>query len=221
VDAGTSFVEITTGGARADERLPLIIALHGLGDEPAHFVHYFDGLRVRARVAAARGLEPWHGGYAWFTPIVPRDPNERAPAMRHAAGVIAPAIAAFARARPTCGLPVVVGFSQGAVIAFALVTQERAVVAAAFPISGMLPSALWPPARPIGGLLPAIQAFHGDADRVVPIPLDRATVAHLRDVGFHAQLHEYAGVGHTIAPGMSADFEAELVRVLHDLGGCT
>ena len=47
---------------------PLIVALHGLGDVPEHFIQVLRALPLRARVAAARAPTPFAQGYAWLPP---------------------------------------------------------------------------------------------------------------------------------------------------------
>jgi phospholipase/carboxylesterase len=59
---------------------------------------------------------------------------------------------------------VVTGFSQGAMLSYAVIARPEARVFAALPIAGLLPRELWPEARPIGGLMPGVYAFHGAAD---------------------------------------------------------
>src|SRR4051812_16602779 len=60
------FVEITTGHARSTDPLPLVIALHGLGDNPRSFLGAFDGFPHDARVVAPHSATPYSDGYAWF-----------------------------------------------------------------------------------------------------------------------------------------------------------
>ena len=60
------YIEIVTGGARADDQLPLIVALHGRGDTAEGFAPLFSQLRARARVAILRPPHAWGGGQAWF-----------------------------------------------------------------------------------------------------------------------------------------------------------
>ncbi|MFT7521301.1 MAG: hypothetical protein ACI9MC_003452, partial [Kiritimatiellia bacterium] len=38
---GLQYIERVTGGAEASDELPLIVAVHGLGDQPAHFAWIF------------------------------------------------------------------------------------------------------------------------------------------------------------------------------------
>ena len=41
------YMEVVTGGADKDARLPMIVAIHGLGDEPRGFVGLLGGLQCR------------------------------------------------------------------------------------------------------------------------------------------------------------------------------
>lgn len=215
-DAGVGYVEITTGGAPADARLPMIVAVHGLGDRPENFLPLFAGLDARARVVAVRGLDPWGEGFAWF-PLGAADRAEGN--FRRATEALAGAVAVLARSRPTCGLPVVTGFSQGGMLSFALAARVPVVVRAAVPVAGRLPRAFWPEPRPVGGLLPEVFALHGEADPRMSIADGRATVGRLAEVGFPATLRTYPGVGHTISPAMQRDLYDALRRLVAQ-GGC-
>ena len=206
------FVERFTGGARADETLPLIIAIHGLGDSPEAFADLFMAFSGRARIAAGRGIEPYHGGYSWF-PIAGRGPGIEglAPGIELAATSLTQSIRQLAATRPTCGRPIVTGFSQGGMLSYALAAFAPDLIASAVPVSGLLPASLLPPVRR-GVALPIVRAMHGDADPRVPVSAGRATVAALRAAGYDATMREFGGVGHTI----SSEMRAELDRTLRE-----
>jgi phospholipase/carboxylesterase len=106
---------------------------------------------------------------------------------------------------------IVTGFSQGAMLAYALAARHPDEIAYAFPISGGAPHRLFPhnPARTA-----PVYALHGTDDRVIPIYFARATVAAFRDSGGKAELREFAGTGHTITPAMHADLVAHIVSAL-------
>jgi len=207
------FVLRTTGGALPDQRLPLLVVLHGLGDTPEDFVGLYTALGLRVRIAAAAGIFPWAGGYAWF-PIEHTTTERWSEGVRHATDVLVPAIRALAQQHPTCGLPIVSGFSQGAMLSYALAARADGGIAAALPIGGFLPEALFPAARPVTGPLPMVHAFHGTADARIAIALDRSSVAALRAAGYDATLNEYVGVGHTIPEAMWRDLQRRLATIL-------
>jgi hypothetical protein len=104
--AGIRYLERTTGGAAVTDRLPLVVAIHGLGDRPEGFLPVFAGLRARARLVVPYGLDPWQGGFSWFPAGSLDDPPELARGTSLAADRIAAMIAGIVRARPTAGRPI-------------------------------------------------------------------------------------------------------------------
>lgn len=215
VAAGVMYAVRETAGAGADERLPLIVAVHGLGDRPEAFLELFDALPFRARVVAVRGLDPYHDGFAWF-PIGGADGDGAS--FRRAVDALAAAIPEIARQRPTCGLPVITGFSQGAMLSFALAVRAPYLVRGAVPVAGRLPPAFLPASPAVGGLLPPIYALHGTADARIPFAQGDETVRALRARGFSAALRPFEGVGHAIPPAVRAELAEALRRLTQ--GGC-
>lgn len=196
--AGLDYVERVTGGARAQARLPLIVALHGLGDRPRSFVHLFDGLDTQARVIVLRAPLPFHGGYSWFAM---GDDATLAVGIRQAAQRVERAMMELEKRRPTLGRPIVTGFSQGGMLSFAIAALYPTRIAAAYPMGGMLPAPLRPAKRP-AARLPEIIAMHGEADPRVPIGKSRSAVAALQALGYSAELEPFPGVGHAVPYAM-------------------
>ena len=50
--AGVHFIEMLTAGAKTQERLPLVVALHPQRGDAADFIALFQGLRTKARIIA-------------------------------------------------------------------------------------------------------------------------------------------------------------------------
>jgi phospholipase/carboxylesterase len=221
VHGGITFVEETVGtldaDSAADPALPLVVALHGLGDIPEHFIQVLRALPLRARVAAARGLTPFAQGYGWLPPSRPRDIDQRAQPVRRAVERLEPAIAELAASHPTCGLPIVLGFSQGAMLTYGLAASPRPVTGAAFPIAGYLPPSLTPSRAPAGA--PRIVALHGTSDQVVAFQDDVGSVTRLARAGYAIELHRYPGTEHTVSPQIRAEL-GELVRAAARARGC-
>jgi phospholipase/carboxylesterase len=189
------YVEVMTGGAGAEEREPLVIALHGLGDRPESFVRVFDGFATPARVVAPHSATAYYEGYSWF-PFRKDDPDFSAPGIASAAEQLARFAAGIAKKRPTAGRPIVTGFSQGGALSFALAARHPESLGAAFPLSGWFPAALWPAEKPRKA--PPIVAFHGTSDALVPITRMRPGAARLAELGFSVDVRELDGVGHAI-----------------------
>lgn len=210
--AGMRYLEHMTGGARSDERVPMIVALHPMGGDPADFLQLLRRYRRRARLILPYG-HPNGGMYIWYDYSAGDD--VAAPRVTRETDRIATALAALVAARPTIGKPLVAGFSQGGIMTFALAVTHPEALAAAFPISGLLPPSLYPSAAlssmPRPTTLPPIAAFHGASDLAVPTQGARASIAELRGAGYTAELHEYAGVEHDIA-------DDELGEILERIG---
>jgi phospholipase/carboxylesterase len=207
VALGLDYVEVMVGGARADDPAPMIVALHGLGDRPEHFVSIFDGFPARARVLAPHSRDAYSDGFAWFTPIGPMS-DEAAPALAKAADEVAMFTEKAVRARPTLGKPLVVGFSQGGALSYAIAVRHTDSIGGAFPVGGWLPPPLWPAGRPSSEL--PIFAFHGNADERVPLSRDRAGAEQLEKLGFAVHFKEADGVGHAIPPSIRLPLFAAL-----------
>jgi phospholipase/carboxylesterase len=203
------FVEMTTGGAGATEALPLVVALHPQGEAPSDFADFFAGLAARARVVlpfadARNGEWSWYRGNS-------TDPG--APGVRRAARRLSGFLPKLVEARATAGRPVVVGYSQGAIVALALAVTDSNTIADVLAIAGRVPPALFPEARRAAPG-PVVEAFHGEADRTVPFAACRQSIAVLRQAGFDAKLTSYRNVGHEIVADEAADFAAALVRAV-------
>jgi phospholipase/carboxylesterase len=209
--ADVAYVEVITGGAAAEDPLPMVVAIHGLGDDPRAFAALFDGFPHRARVILPRGIETFEeGGWAWF-PIRARDlaPVDLARSLEGAARRVDAAVVELQRTRPTLGKPIVTGFSQGGMMSFALAILHPEHYAAARPIGGWLPPLLWPE-QPTAISYPPIVAWHGGEDTIVPLEPTREAVETLRAAGLAVELRVEDGVGHTITPTMQRDLWVEL-----------
>lgn len=209
--AGMRYLEYVTGGARPDERVPMIIVLHPMGGDPEGMLELIRRYPKRARLVLPYG-SPRGGKYVWFASV--RDADMTAELVTHETERLAALISALMIERPTLGKPIVTGFSQGGFMSFALAATHPEVISAALPIGGTLPKAVYPSAaltsvqRPT--TLPPVIAFHGADDLAVPTQGARDSIEELRRAGYAAELHEYAGVAHTISPQELADVFARI-----------
>lgn len=221
------YVERYTGGARADgpAAVPVIIAIHGLGDRPESFMRLFDGFDVPARIVIPRAPTGWGPGYSWF-PLPSSEAGSRERfenGLIDSAARIAELIAALSSQAGGAAPPVVVtGFSQGGMLSFAVAALHPASVNAALPVAGLLPPGIGPRQSAASSKgagagevsLPTVTALHGDADRRVPVSGAESTVRRLRDAGYRASVRLYPGVGHTISAAMRSDLFESLGRSL-------
>jgi phospholipase/carboxylesterase len=189
--------------------LPLVVAIHGLGDRPESFGRLLDGFAARARVVVPYGTALHGNGFSWF-PIARLDPEALAEGTERAAHGLAGMIEQIERTRPTVGKPIVTGFSQGGMLSFTIAVLHPERIGEALPVSGLLVPRLWPASWPAGKAMPTMHAFHGDADTVVPFDRARASVGALKKAGFPIEFNTYPGVGHTVSAKMREDVFAAL-----------
>lgn len=205
------YVEVLTGGAAAEEPLPLVVAIHGLGDRPEAFSGLVRGLNAKARVIVPRAPEPHGAGGSWYpTRAVEPSDSARAEAIRRSAERIAALVTQIRAAHPSRGRTIVTGFSQGGVLSFVLATRHPSIIALAVPLAGSLPPELVPQGR-APARAPPIVALHGQGDTVHPVGPTREVVERLREVGWDVQLRTWAGVGHTV-PGPMREAMAKLLE---------
>lgn len=221
---GLRFLEHLTGGARRDDRVPLIIALHAMDADPADLLELMQGYRGRARILLPYG-HPSGGRYQWFSSV---GDGLSALAISAETDRLAAAVATWTRSRPTLGKPIVTGFSQGGMVAFSLAVTHPALISAAFPVSGLLPPSLYPPAAPPTApaassaappaRLPPVLAFHGDLDLAVPTQSARDSIAVLQRAGYPATLHTYPSVAHETSAQEVREWLDQMQRVADGLG---
>lgn len=206
---GLRLVERWVGGAEPGDDVPVIVAVHGLGDSPENFAWSFDGFERPARVVLPAGPTPFGRGHAWMT-IRTAEGRDRALAMQIDAA--AGRVAALCRDLGEGGSkPILTGFSQGGMVSWAVAVRHPDTLAAAFPVAGYLAPALTPePGAPIAPII----AAHGEADEIVPIDLDRDSIARLAGWVNPPQLRSYAGRRHVIAPEMRRALFADIETVL-------
>jgi phospholipase/carboxylesterase len=188
---------LTLGGSD-DEPLPWVVALHGLGDTPHDFVQLLSPSGVRAHVYAPRALFPYGDGFDWFQVRVGGDPERLAAALRRAMTELVRFVDERAKEPHNVGKPVLVGFSQGGMLSFALGAHHPELFRLVVPVAGLLPESLWPEQKPSVDV--PIVALHGSADPVVPIGPARALTARLEQLGYQATLLEFEGVTHSVPP---------------------
>jgi phospholipase/carboxylesterase len=204
--AGVHYLEVVTGGADANAELPMIIAIHGLGDSPEGFSQLLASFDQPARVILPRALDPYEPGWSWF-PIRARDSDVEglAAGIEHATNALAQAIPKLVEQRPTRGKPIVTGFSQGGMLSFCLAVHHGELFSAAFPVGGWLPPPLWPKPDADATLAPPIVAFHGDEDVAVKLEPTQQAVTNLQKAGYRVELNTYTGIGHAITQDMRDD----------------
>lgn len=196
-------VERVVGPAQDEDRLPWVLAFHGLGDRADRFVRVFDGWDgPPARVVVLQAPDSRGDGFSWF-PVRVGDgrPEVLEPAVRTQAAEVARFIDALAGERRVIGRPVVTGFSQGGILSLALARFHSDQVAAAVPVSGWW-SERWLDGHGAPVTMAPTHVLHGEADDVLPwIPL-RRSLDRLRAADAPVTYAGFPGVGHRVSSDM-------------------
>jgi phospholipase/carboxylesterase len=190
------FHEVVVGGARAGERLPLVLAFHGRTSSPESIVDALDlkSLTTPVRVVALQGFNGSRGSYTWFPTRARDDVDRFAHDLASSTDRVARGVKKILRRFPTVGKPLVTGFSQGGHIALGLAARHPSLVGLSLPIAGWIPPSLIPSD---GADLPTVEWQHGTQDSTVPYAFAKDSVETMQARGWHAQLLT-SGVGHTI-----------------------
>jgi phospholipase/carboxylesterase len=208
--------ELVVGGALPDDVLPLIVVLHGRAGRADRFVRRFAGLGVPARVVALEApLRAKGTGFAWLSrPACHAQRDQIAAELSRAAAAVALEVRVLREQRPTTGAPVLVGYSQGAMVALAVAVREPSAVGQVIAAAGYLPNEL-ALGLSSGRWRPRVRMVHGQTDAVVPHGHAQATVADLRAAGWDVELH-------TIRHGHHFDrvgWDQVLVELRHAVAG--
>ena len=190
--AGTRFATIFERDA--DERWPLLVILHGRGDTAEHFRDAWRNFPIKLQLSLPLAPIPFDHGRQWFDWPPATTDDALAASVLAAEAKLWPAIVGLAQGRRLF----VAGFSQGALVAYAMAIRHPDDILCAFPIAGRLPAAVLTP----GTRIAPIVAIHGTRDDVIPIDAARRSIAILGLAGATAELLELPDVGHTIAPAV-------------------
>lgn len=180
----------------------LIILLHGYGSDGADLIGLAPSLQSilpdAAFVAPNAPMRCPGAGYQWW-PLATFSMAERLAGVMSAA----PALDAFIDAElAQFGLDdadlLLVGFSQGTMMALHVGVRRQKAVAGIIGFSGVLiaPERLTADARS----RPPVLLVHGDADPVIPVQALESARAGLAAVGFAVESHVSPGLGHGIDP---------------------
>ena len=178
---------------------PLLILLHGVGARGADLMaigHALTAALPGAQLAAPDAPEPFDqapNGRQWFSVagVTAANRPARVVAARTAFDAT---IADIVQRADNPDRVVLIGFSQGAIMALDALARGHAHEVIAF--SGRLPLSAPPAPKPHARAL----LVHGEADPVIPTDESRQAAEALRDRGCHTELLLLPNVGHVISP---------------------
>lgn len=184
--------ELVTGGAGVNDPLPLVVVLHGRAAHADGFMRRFFALGVRARVVALEAPRrlPREGGFAWLSQrVADAPPAQVERELIEAADAVALELEALVAGRPTVGQPIVVGYSQGGMVALTLAAERPETVGDVIAAASFLPTELGLVAgSDAGSHVPRVRMVHGRADVVVPYGRARETRDRLRGADWDVEL---------------------------------
>lgn len=186
----------------ASRPLPSFVLLHGYGsneDDLFSFERFFPAqsavFSLRAPLALAQG------GRAWFS-IDFEKPRSEWSNHEEAKQSINQLLGALEElpAAAGCALlpPVLVGFSQGAILSLATVLQAPLKIRGVAAFSGYWNQDLTP-VLPDSSHVPPLWASHGEQDQVIPITWPDSTYEELQNQGgIRVDYHRFTWLGHGI-----------------------
>jgi len=191
---------------------PLLILLHGYGSDENDLFSFADQLNNRFLVVSLRApiRLPW-GGFAWynidFTESASRfgNPDEALTSLNKINLFIDEIIAKYKVNPMQVSL---LGFSQGAILSYALAMRNPTKFKSVLALSGYVFNEIMPykidPKQ-----IETLEFFtsHGIQDEVIPIAWARNANSWLKQVGAKSEYHEY-NMGHGINPECFRDMLA-------------
>lgn len=203
---GVPLIEVFTKDA--DESSPILVAIHGRGDNPENWIAGWRNFPAPLHVVLPQAPTRFgDDGWSWFEFRDGMTDDQFGAEVGDAEAKLWPAVKAVAKDRKI----LVTGFSQGGILSYAIASRHPDVVAKAFPVSGSCPGPLIPKNKAKSA---PVVAFHGTVDQVLDIKWDRGAINGFKEAGNEAELKEYPGIGHTISTPMRQDLWAEIQKAL-------
>lgn len=195
--AGLRYIERLSPGASPDQALPMVVLFHSRGATPQGFAGFAGGLKAPARVILPEGPGVLGSNRTWFTlPARTSDQQKLEAQMRWTGRVAAKFLRDIVQCRPTVGLPVVTGSSQGGSMSYMMGNLYPDLVRGAVPVAGWIPKPMW--SRDMA----VTTGIHGSQDKTVPYAWTSAEIARMKALGAPISLASFP-VGHTVSSGMS------------------
>lgn len=216
---GINYKVVLTGGAEADQALPMLVALHFMTGAPETSRGQYAEFDAPARVLLPAGPYPIEGGYSWFPEgYYELGEEEQAAFLEDAALRVAAFVEQASAQYPTAGLPVITGYSQGGDIVARLGLARSDIISTAMPMGArFLPQwKLLEKRKTTEGAGPVkdIIIFHGGADTIVDVDNAFASARHFTGLGASTKLYVYRDTGHGYPPQMKTDFNHAVVSAM-------
>jgi len=214
------YLVMETQGGSADDRLPLVIALHASGSQPETLAPALAGLSERARIVLPRGAFARPTGWSWFPKgmgDLPAPDQARLIAATEAG--LSDLIDQLQRRYPSQGRPLLTGVSYGGDLSLLLLLHAPDRYGAAFPIAARLLPQWQSSAVACGDHCPPIHALHGRDDTTVPMAPTAAALQQLAAQDRQVSIQGYADTGHDFTAAMQADVRAAIAAHIRAAAG--
>ncbi len=203
-DVTFGYIAKYSGNSTRNDKLPMLVALHGNGDTAKNFYNTaLDQINVPVRIVLLKGPIPYSRGSAW--------PWSAADFTKFGTAVSG-AIELLTVRYPTARKPILLGFSGGAMMAYYQAVKHGNRYSYIFPVSGGLSNKLLGNESSRPGA--KVHAFHGRNDSVVSIYKGKNAVNILRAKGIDVRFTEFDGGHHGIfldmKPKITQAIEQEL-----------
>lgn len=184
------YLVVEPAGGVAD--LPLLVALHGRGARADRFASLVEDLALPVRAIVARGPLPFgrRGGRQWFDLSAPGGPDQ----VRARVSDLTQLLHKLRERYPGAPKPVLMGFSQGAMLALQMLADAPEHLGGVVALSGRLP--LEPGAEKAAANPPALLTT-GTADHIITPQSTRAAARVLSARGHGVEVFEFQG-GHGV-----------------------
>jgi phospholipase/carboxylesterase len=193
------------------DKNPLILLLHGYGSNEEDLFSFATELPDEYYIISARApYDLRYGSYAWYAINFDADENKFSDneQARSSRDLIAKFIDELTRNYPIDSAKTsLLGFSQGAVLSYAVALSHPEKIQKVIALSGYLSDTIFENDYLKNDLSKLkIFASHGIADQVIPVDWARKTKPFLDKLGIAAVYKEYP-IGHGISPQIFTDFK--------------
>lgn len=198
------------------ENPPLLILLHGYGSNEQDLFSFAEELPDDFLIVSAQApLEMGHGGYAWFS--INFDANNEKFSDLDQAKTAITKISHFIdeikkKYNTNPSKTFLLGFSQGAILSYALSLQEPNKVQHVIALSGYINEGLLP-SKIAEEITTDYYISHGTVDQVLPVEWARKAPVILTKNSLKNEYSEYP-VGHGVAPQNFYSFKDWIVKRL-------
>ncbi|MFQ3174889.1 MAG: phospholipase/carboxylesterase [Flavobacterium sp.] len=193
------------------DKNPLILLLHGYGSNEEDLFSFATELPDEYYIISARApYDLQYGSYAWYAINFDADENKFSDneQARSSRSLIAEFIDELTTNYPIDPDKItLLGFSQGAVLSYAIALSHPEKIQKVIALSGYLSDAIFENDYLKNDLSKLkIFASHGTADQVIPVDWARKTKPFLDKLGIASIYKEYP-IGHGISPQIFTDFK--------------